>query len=350
MAAFVVAAPYVSSGLKWGYSALSGSSENGPGISTSTATTQCSSSVQVQNLVSPAFVNGSAVVSYPPDYCSLAAYTLGLINQDRAANGTGPVSLDYNTAAQQHADSMLYYGYFSHFDTQGYKPYMRYTLLGGVGGDSENVAYFGYSGHFTSTAAVESAVKTLEHDMVYNDSDCCANGHRYNILDSLHNQVSVGFAYDSDYVYFVEEFENNYINLNLTVTGASSSNPYDVTMTGVPIQGAPTPSSIYITFDTSPSPETTAQLNNGPHEYGPGTLEGGVLPCSKLYQSLGHCPVFSTGTTVYADTWTFTTRQVDIAFSLQAFIKKSGPGVYTVYLITGKTTESAITSISIFVS
>lgn len=26
---------------------------------------------------------------------------------------------------------MLYYDYFSHWDTQGYKPYVRYTLLGG---------------------------------------------------------------------------------------------------------------------------------------------------------------------------------------------------------------------------
>ena len=45
----------------------------------------------------------------------MAEYTLAQINADRAANGTGPVALAFNRAAQQHADSMLYYSYFSLF-------------------------------------------------------------------------------------------------------------------------------------------------------------------------------------------------------------------------------------------
>jgi len=360
LAAFVVVAPYLSSVLRQGYSFLSGSSATGPSTvtapsnATNTATTasnstnsQCSSIVSVKNLAAPDIRNGSADIAYPSDYCALASFALGLINEDRAANGTGPVTLDYNQAAQQHADSMLFYGYFSHNDTQGYKPYMRYSLLGGRGADFENVAYYYFSiPHFHSTDSVETAVKELEYSMVYDDSSCCANGHRYNILDPLHNQVSVGFAYNSTTVYFDEEFENNYINLNFTVTQASPSDPYYVTLKGVPTGSFPSPNSLYVAFDNSPIAATPSELDSGPHEYGPGSLVGGVLPRIGF---LGDCGQFTSGTTVCADTWVVRPKTVDIAFPLAPFIREYGSGVYTLYLITGSSTDSAITSICVFV-
>ena len=359
LAAFVIAVPYISTELKRGYSVLSqlssmlpygqtSTSDQSGGATTSTSPeAKCSSAVAVKNLGAPDILNGSADISYPSDYCTLASFALTQINSDRAANGTGPVALGYNQAAQQHADSMLYYGYFSHNDTQGYKPYMRYSLLGGLGADFENVAYFFYSvNHFTSTSSVEDAMKTLEHSMVYNDSSCCANGHRYNILSPLHNVVSIGVAYNGTAVFFDEEFENDYLNLNFSYSGSSASNPYYVTMNGVPIQHVAVPNSIYIAFDGAPAPETRTQLDNGPHEYGPGTLVGGVLPRLGL---LGGCAQFTSGTTVCADTWKFTQTSVDIAFSLGAFVRNYGPGVYTIYLVTGSSTSSAITTISVIV-
>ena len=354
MAAFVVAAPYLSATLKHGYSALSGQTTAGPTMSstsgqdstTSTLAPQCSSVVSVRSLAPPDIKNGSADIAYPADYCTLASYALQQINADRAANGTGPVSLGYNQAAQQHADSMLYYGYFSHFDTQGYKPYMRYSLLGGRGGDFENVAFFSYSiYHFTSTSAVEEAIRQLEHSMVYNDSSCCANGHKYNILNPLHNVVSIGVAYNGTILYFDEEFENDYIQLSFATTSATSANPYYVTMSGTLTQQVNAPNSIYIAFDNASAAETPSALNNAPHEYGPGSLIGGVLPPNVL----GRCGQFTQGITVCAHTWEFSSAGVDIAFSLSEFIKSYGPGVYTIYLITGSDTNSAITSISVFV-
>lgn len=353
MAAFFIAAPYISSVVKQGYSMLSRYSNNEPntastiGPSNGTATSPpCLSTVSARGLVAPDIVNGSADIAYPPEYCTLAAYALQLINQDRAANGTAPVSLGYNQAGQQHADSMLYYGYFSHFDTQGYKPYMRYTLLGGRGADFENVAYMSYSnGHFTSPSAAEQGIEVLERSMVYNDSACCSNGHRDNILNPLHNVVSIGVAYDSTHLYFDEEFESDYINLNFTVAPALAPDPYYVSMTGTLVQSVTRPNSIYVAFDETPAPESTPQLNNGPHEYGPGTLVGGVLPRNFL----GQCGQFTQGITVCADQWSFTPGGVDIAFALDGFISSYGPGVYTIYLITGSDTNSAITTISVFV-
>ncbi len=355
LAAFVVGAPYLSKALKQGLTFFSQLTTTGPGTQTSTVgpsssvttpNTNCSSVVSVRPLAAPDIRNGSANISYPGNYCELVSYTLTLINADRAVNGSGPVTLDYNQAAQQHADSMLYYGYFSHFDTQGLKPYMRYSLLGGLGADFENVAFFSYSGnHYTSTALVEEAIKVLEHSMVYNDSACCNNGHRYNILDPLHNKVSIGVAYNGTHVYFDEEFLNDFIKLNFAVTGPTGSSPHYVTMTGTPTHAFAAPNSIYIAFDDTPSAQTISQLNSGPHEYGPGTLEGGVLPRNDL---LGGCAQFQTGTTVCADKWAFSSTQVDIAFSLQKFRTTYGAGVYTIYLITGSSTNSAITTISVF--
>ncbi len=333
LAAFVVGAPYLSNALKQGYSIFSQLTSTGPGTqtstigptsSTTTPNTNCSSVVSVRPLAASDIKNGSANITYPAAYCDLVSYTLTLINADRAANGSSPVMLNYNQAAQQHADSMLYYGYFSHFDTQGFKPYMRYSLLGGLGADFENVAFFSYSAnHFTSIAPVEEAIKVLEHSMVYNDSSCCNNGHRYNILDPLHNKVSIGVAYNGTHVYFDEEFMNDFIKLNFAVTGPTGSNPHYVTMTGTPTQNFATPNSIYIAFDDTPSAQTISQLNSGPHEYGPGTLVGGVLPRNDL---LGGCAQFQTGTTVCADKWTFSSTQVDIAFSLQKFRTTYGAG------------------------
>ena len=223
---------------------------------------------------------------------------------------------------------------------------LRVTELG-VGADFENVAYYYYSlPYFLSTGSVESAVRELEHSMVYNDSACCNNGHRYNILDPLHNRVSIGIAYDQNHVYFDEEFENVYLTLNFTATGATAPTPYYVTMSGAPTRSVTSPNAVYIAYDSVPSSETPSQLSSGPHEYGPGTLVGGVTPRGFF----GDCPQFTSGTTVCADKWTFNTNAVDIAFSLQPFVKAYGKGVYTIYLITGSSTDSAVTSISVFVS
>ena len=357
VAAFLFAAPYISSGIRQGYSFLSGQAATGPGfVSTtgqsnttggvSTSAPECSAVVAVKSLAPPDIKNGTADIAYPSDYCALATYALQQINSDRAANGTGPVSLGYNQAAQQHADSMIYYGYFSHFDTQGYKPYMRYSLLGGRGADFENVAYFSYSvSHFTSTSAVEEGMRVLEHSMVYNDSACCSNGHRYNILSPLHNVVSIGVAYNSTTLFFDEEFENDYVSLSFAMTSASAPDPYFVTMTGALTQQVSAPGSIYIGFDGTPVPATRVELNGAPHEYGPGTLVGGVLPPDLF----GSCGQFTQGITICARTWKFSSAGVDIAFSLSEFVKGYGPGVYTLYLITGSSTDSAITSMSIFV-
>jgi uncharacterized protein YkwD len=335
---FVLAIPYFPAAIKEGSDFFSQL------VSSVSRTTQTSSNV-TDHSYSPLIQNGSANIQFPSDYATLEAYALRLINFDRANYSVSPVTLSNNQAGQQHADSMLRYDYFSHYDTQGFKPYMRYSLLRGTGADAENVAFILDPSAQYSTSSAESAIKALENAMMNNDTACCNNGHRENILNPLHNRVSIGVAYDTDHIYFDEEFENDYVNLSYSI---SSGNV--VTLGGTPISPSVTGrvNSIYIAFDDTPQSETPAQLNSGPHEYGPGKLIGGVLaPCDPLLNS---CATFSSGTTVYASTWTINSSQIQIVFQLQNFVRSQGPGVYTVYLITGQDTNSAITSICFFLA
>jgi uncharacterized protein YkwD len=369
VAGFIFAIPYIPGVLKslnlstQSNSVTQTTSQAGSTSTTSSTASGCPTGTGSSTLVAPDIQGGSANLWYPSDYCALAQYALGLVNQDRATNGSAPVVLAWNQAAQQHADSMLYYSYFSHFDTQGYKPYMRYSLLGGRGDDTENVAYRNDpSGPYTTTSGVEGAIQLLEHSMMYDDLSCCQNGHRDNILNPQHNTVSIGVAYNGTAVFFDEEFENDYISLSLSVgAGCSSSNPgaCSVTMSGAPTSSGVKADAAYVFFDPTPTGNTTTQLNNGPHEYTPGTNTGGVFPpCDSL---LGSCNQFP-GTTVYADAWSScltdgtctSSNPVDVQFSLHDFVQAHGAGVYTVYLVTCSQTScqytvSGLTSISIFV-
>ena len=308
-------------------------------LNPSRGTSSGSTSTSTLTLYSPLIQNGSADIAYPSDYGALSQYALGLINSDRATASLAPVQLSQSPAGQQHSDSMLRYGYFSHWDTQGYKPYMRYSLLGGRSGVGENIAYASYfPGRFSNSQAVEAAIAMLESSMMYNDSACCNNGHRDNILNPLHTRVSIGIAYNYTILYFAEEFENYYLNVNFSL-----DSHYVVSMSGT-VASSVNPQEVLVAFDPSPSALTTHQLNTGPNHYDPGAIVGGVLtPCT-----FG-CPTFNQGTTAYATTWQFGPSRFDLVFPLADFVNANGAGVYTLYLLQGMDTGTAITSISVFV-
>ena len=327
-------------------------SPSGPGASTSgsgTVTSTTSAASSGFAISDPAFYSGNATISYPPDYSTLASYALGLVNQDREANGESPVTLGTVPSGQQHADSMVYYGYFSHWDTQGYKPYMRYTLLGGTGAVAENI------GQSTCTdsppdsslltvqpctlSAIESGIAASEWGMMNNDLQCCNNGHRDNILDSRHNRVSIGIAYDasSSTLYFVEDFEDQYLSLSSPVAGSGGL---------ISIQGALSTSlsvsQLAVYYDPTPSPMTVSQLD-ATFAYGPGTFVGGVFPpCSS------GCEYYPGAVSVYANEWYTTSKSVNIQFSLSQFKNADGPGVYTIYLQTTDSSGSAFFMYSVF--
>jgi hypothetical protein len=242
----------------------------------------------------------------------LVNYALSLINSDRQANGLQNVTLSDVNSGQQHADEMLQKGYFSHWDLQGYKPYIRYTIAGGKGAVSENI------GRVENWAAAgmneKQALNHSEWSMM-NDDAAWNWEHKNNILNPLHNKVSVGIAYDVKYLYFVEDFENDYIswihlnntNNQIIMEGKLSRLMGDIQQIAI--------------------------------FYEPGTYIGSVLPPN--WQA-------TDGITITADNWYRNDNSFRVGFSIFQAISIHSHGVYTFYIETGNNTSNSLTSYSLF--
>jgi hypothetical protein len=301
--------------------------------------------------VDPTILNGHANVTFPDDYGAMVDSVLGSINKERANSNLPPVSLSGNAVGQQHANSMQYFNYYSHWDTQGYKPYMRYTLLGGSGDVSENIALSYctiWPAHspqvFPSTCTtptLENALNNSEWQMVHNDLGCCNNGHRDNILNPFHNKVSLGIAYnvDTHQVYLVEDFENSYLSIKQPLYSSGR-----VTLSGTMTRALEL-YSIAVVYDTQPEPLSAMQLARFPHSYDAGLPIGAVFaPCASGYI----CPPTTVdgGVAVYATNWQESAGDFTIQFDVSSFVQKQGSGVYTLYLFDAD--KNILTSISVF--
>lgn len=153
----------------------------------------------------------------------LKQYALERINEDRKQYGLPPVDLSNNVAAQAHADDLYKTKYHStHWTSDGMKPYMRYTVYGGDGAVAQNVhagqVYFEDDIERCESGNAEcekvdimKQIYESQYVMMYEDKECCDDGHRYNILDPHHTHVSIGIAYHDYYFAYVQNFENIYI-------------------------------------------------------------------------------------------------------------------------------------------
>src|SRR5687767_4581800 len=104
--------------------------------------------------------------------------------------------------------------------SNGEKPYMTYTKYGGQGSVWQNVAMTGdeYSDndcrsgfYLCDKINPFQEIDLHQYGLVYDDLECCDNGHRDNILDKHHTHVSIGIAYDDYNFVIVQNFEANYI-------------------------------------------------------------------------------------------------------------------------------------------
>lgn len=266
---------------------------------------------------------------------TLAAYALSLINKDRNQFGLSNLTLSSESSGQQHSQSMLLNGYFSHWDPYGMKPYMRYTLLGGEGSLSENVASWsstscsilGCSGNVDP----EQALQKMENEMMYNDSACCNNEHRENILDPLHTQVSIGIAYNSSLIYFTEDFIDNYINWSNYGFDPKNKEMYASGTT----QSSYKLFQILISYDPLIGSMPSAQLHNT-SSYSYGSEIAGVVS-SKVYY-------YPNVTTILADQYSTSGSQFSVAFNMQKTINATGPGEYTVMLLLNGNGNSFVAS------
>ncbi len=256
----------------------------------------------------------------------LVQHALDAINSEREKAGLAPVRLSDNEAAQVHAEDVYNTKQISHWLQNGEKPYMTYTRLGGDGSVHQNVAIAGfgpeeYDSCVSTLILCEridpiDAIDELQREMVYNDQECCDNGHRENILDANHTHVSIGIAYDQYYLALVQNFEADY-NLQVDADGS------DVQITGRMPSGVRL-HNIAVYYDELP----TAQVyedNKDRLAYNAGEFVASVfepLPFGMEYQQPSDYEV------IEAKSW-MDGRSVDARFDLDPVMMRDG--VYTVY-------------------
>jgi hypothetical protein len=267
-------------------------------------------------------------------------YVLGLVNKDRQANGLNPVVLNFNAAAQQHAQDMLDNKYVAHWGTDGLKPYMRYTLAGGLNIEGENSD--GYSTNAPSII-IKGQIQKMEEGMMAevapNDS------HKQTILNKLFKKVNIGVAYSNNSVYLVQQFEGDYLEYYQPPT----INGNILSMSGRFTQPGIVPFYVGINYDPLPQPLQGPQLNdpNSPyHHYGLTNIIGQVLPPPPAGSSYTNLPANS----IVAASGSFDQSG---RFSIQADISSllaTGKGVYTIALVAKSGSDTKpLSNYSIFI-
>lgn len=286
----------------------------------------------------------------------LKQYALSKINEDRAKFGLEPVLLSDNTAAQAHAEDILAARKLSHWTTDGMKPYMRYTVYGGNYAVAQNAAWRYSEGNdklgdfrldlckandfFCYTAEIRQAIDTAENEMMYNDKECCNDGHRLNILDKHHTHVSIGLAYNTYEIAYIQNFEDQYVNWTSPITYDKDANKVD--MAGKFIGGLKA-YEVAIFYDPLPTKETYFQ-NSDRTSYDSGEEIAYVLPP-------GYVLTNSSIATIHSTRWNVDGAAFDLSFNIDDLTNKYGNGVYTITLIGSKEKEELVsmTNKSIFI-
>ncbi len=277
----------------------------------------------------------------------LIQHVLNRINKDRADFGLLPVELSSNQAAQVHAEDVFRTRQISHWMTNGEKPYMTYTQYNGEGSVQQNVAIAGFSPEQYEQCMTNMLVKCeeieplstidqLQYEMMYNDKECCDDGHKDNILNPRHTHVSIGIVYDKYYLALVQNFENNY-GLDVEVDDG------DIEIAGTLLDGQLDHIAIY--YDEMPT-QAVYEQNKDLLSYSAGELVAVVVkppPPGYYYESSEDYEV------IEADRWTVGGDSVDIGFDLADAVDEDG--VYTLFTLVKDGEEMFdVTSYSVFVN
>ena len=183
---------------------------------------------------------------------------LARLNKYRVAEGLRPLVQGDNGAAQAHADSVLTNCIGAHWDIDGLKSYMRYSVGGGYQANAENI----HGGDFCFTASSGyTPVEDIQEEVnIAVDWLMDSSGHRRAILSPHYAKVNIGLAWDSHNFKTVQLFESDYIEyaeLPRIQDGIFSMS--GTTKNGAGFLGN---SDLYIEFayDRPPAPLTPGQL------------------------------------------------------------------------------------------
>jgi hypothetical protein len=305
--------------------------------------------------ISKARVKGSE--DQEPKYIAdLVQYTLNKINEDRSRFNLSPVQLSRNPAAQIQAENILKARHIGHWTTDGMKPYMLYSAYNGSGGVSQNVAA---ESNYRHTINLYRAIDAAEWSMMYNDSLCCKDLHRQDILYKYHTHASIGIAYDEDYFAMVQNFENNYIHFNEPFI--HNNDVRRVQISGQLLSRFSSDISLYgldIYYDETPS-HAQYEKHKDDKSYEFGKLMGFVFSPmdfnewfeylrSKIYSAIGIS--LSSYSPLPADKWYVDNKSIDIKFDISPILKKEGVYTVVLYLQDKEKNLFPATSYSIFVN
>ena len=278
----------------------------------------------------------------------LVQHVLNRINKDRADFGLLPVELSSNQAAQIHAEDVFGTRQISHWMTNGEKPYMTYTQYDGEGSVQQNVAIAGFSPEQYEQCVTNvlikceeieplSTIDQLQYEMMYNDKECCNDGHKNNILNPRHTHVSIGIVYDQYYLALVQNFENNY-GLDVDVEDSS-----EIEISGTLLEGQLDHIAIY--YDEMPT-RAAYEQNKDLLSYSAGELVAVIvkpLPPGYYYESLEGYDI------IEADRWIEQSDSVNIGFDLANAVEEDG--AYTLFALVKDGEEVFdVTSYSVFVN
>ena len=294
-------------------------------------------------------------------------HMLELINETRAAAGVPTLTMGDNAAAQLHAENSLANCAGGHWDVNGLKPYMRYSLAGGYQYNIENG--FDESDGY-DTFAVEPAIQHMMDVMMASPI------HLRALLDPWHRKVNVGLAWDDYNGRFYQHFEGDYVRYDTL----PDINGKILSVSGQTVNGLsfPTPyaMNLFLFYDPPPQRLTRGQLarascyshgNGHPiaafspelapygvwdedsfvnriHEYCPDPYD--VPPSSpaprtpqeaiELHNesnSLFNRPSTSTVPWITASEWTANATEFSIVADISDLLSMWGHGVYTIMLV-----------------
>ena len=103
---------------------------------------------------------------------------------------------------------MLAKNYVSHWDLDGLKPYMRYTMASGLNYETENLFITAESGAPSSKRDPKVILSEAEAALMNSPS------HRAALLSKRPAKVSIGIAYNDVDLALVQQFEGDYITFS----------------------------------------------------------------------------------------------------------------------------------------
>lgn len=187
---------------------------------------------------------------------SLRQLVLDLTNSARRSAGLQPVRLGANLAPQEHAEDMAEHCFLSHWGTTGLKPYMRYSLAGGVQANAENVSGSSFCpdnpSRYAQKPLPEKAREAFEGLMN-------SPGHRANILRPQHRVLHLGMAYRAPNFWLVQHFSGRYAAFAQLPEIANGRLSFDMSAcNGAQISNDDL--SVQVRYDPLPAPLTPGQL------------------------------------------------------------------------------------------